>query len=155
MKKNISILLAIACIAALSLQLTKLNAQATNEAVTAPAMTPPGAPPGAPPMQRPPMRNRNLYSIRAAVMTLNRAINDLQHSDNDFDGHRQAAIDACKQANEELQAIAKLANIPLGPPPGRPMPPPGAMRPPPAPQAGGNGAVPPPPSAPPAPANPQ
>jgi hypothetical protein len=107
-------------------------------------------PPGGAPRLNP--TARGLLSIRPAVTTLDRALNDLQRSENDFGGHRQAAIDACTKAKEELTEIAKQAGIPIPPQrmPGMMMPRPGMVPPP-----GANGAPPPQPAPPAQPAPPQ
>jgi hypothetical protein len=56
-----------------------------------------------------------LFSVRASINNLDRVMADLKRADGDFDGHKQAAIDACAKAREELLAVAKAANIPIPP----------------------------------------
>ena len=131
MRKNNLSVIASVCAVALTIPFASVQAQPTN----APGGLPPGAP-GNPGMPRPnqPMR---LYSVRSSIGALDRVIMDLKHSDKDFDGHKDSAIDACTKAREELMAVAKSAGIPIPPPrmPGqRPMgvPPPGAAAPAPA-----------------------
>jgi len=109
-KKNL-FLLAAACSAALVVQSNSVSAQPTNAAPAAP-VTAPGAPGGPRPVP-----NR-LFAVRNSILTLDRAIMELQRSDNDFGGHRQSAIDACTKAKEELTEIAKQAGIALPPPRG-------------------------------------
>jgi hypothetical protein len=42
---------------------------------------------------------------RQAVMILKRAKADLERSTDDFDGHRQSAMEACDKAVAELEAV--------------------------------------------------
>jgi hypothetical protein len=53
-------------------------------------------------------RGRPGNSYRAGVAILTRVLADLQTSKDDFDGHRQSAIDACTKALQELQAVQKV-----------------------------------------------
>jgi hypothetical protein len=135
MTKNYLIACAALCAACLTFAAGSAQAQETN----APTQVAPAAPAPPPPRARP---ARNLLYLRGAVATLDRVMADLQRNDNDFEGHRQSAIDACAKARAELAEIARQANIPLLLPGGMP----GAMRRP----------VPPPqqPTTPPAPAQP-
>ena len=103
--------------------------------------------PGSQPM-RPPVR-RGLNSIPQSIMILNRAVMELQRTENDYNGHRQSALDACNKALDELKGLAKEANLPMPgarpfmPPAQRPMPP-GGTPPPGAPQQPSGAPVPPP-----------
>ncbi len=133
MTKKYLVACAALCAACLVFAVGYVRAQDAN----ATTQTPPAAPATPPPQARP---ARNLLSLRSAVYTLDRVMADLQRNDNDFNGHRQAAIDACAKARAELAEIARQANIPLLRPGGMP----GAMRrPPPPPQAGQQPAAPP------------
>jgi hypothetical protein len=128
MRKNILFTFAAACAVALTIPCATLQAQTTNAlGVTIPAQS-------SPPRPNPQAR---LFSVRSAIMSLDRVMLDLKRSSNDFDGHKQSAIDACVKTREELMAVAKAAGIPIPPPrlPGqRPMgvPPPGSAVPRPA-----------------------
>ena len=46
-------------------------------------------------------------SCRQAIMALNRAKLQLQHSKDDFGGHQQSAIDACDKAIKELEVVIR------------------------------------------------
>ena len=99
MRKQILFLLATACAVAFvtpSFAQPLTNAPATN--VTA--------------HPNPQMR---LFQVRNAINNIDRVIVELKRSENDFDGHKQTAIDACAKAREELAAVAKSAGIPLTP----------------------------------------
>ena len=135
MRNNNLLALSALCAAALGLGTLSVAAQDTNAPV-APHPAPMARP------TRPPLSGaaRSLISLRGAVVYLDRAMMDLQRNDNDFNGHRQAAIDACAKARAELAEIAKEAGLPLPPqrgmpgamqqrpgvppPPAKPMPPP-------------------------------
>ena len=124
MRKNHLYVIAAVAIA-LAVPSTTIQAQPTN----APGAMNPG---------NPGMRRFNpgarLFSVRNSIGSLDRVMADLKRSTNDFDGHRETAIDACAKAKEELMAVAKSAGIPIPPtrmPGQRPMgvPPPGAAAP--------------------------
>jgi|GEM_PF-6736048 len=132
MTKKYFIACAALCAACLAFAVGYARAQ-DNNAATQTAPTAPAAPPAPatpPPQARP---ARNLLYLRGAVATLDRVMADLQRSDNDYNGHRQSAIDACAKARAELAEIARQANIPLLRPGGMP----GNMRRPPPPQQNG------------------
>jgi hypothetical protein len=98
MKKN-SLFIAAAVLAGV-LVFGQTNLPAQNQ-------TPLGAPPGvqtAPPGAMRP-RPRGSLSYRGVILNLKRAKDQLERDTNDYDGHRQAAIDACDKAMEELQAV--------------------------------------------------
>ena len=46
-----------------------------------------------------------MMNYRNAVMMLKRVKADLENSKEDYDGHRQSAIDACDKAVQELEAV--------------------------------------------------
>jgi hypothetical protein len=127
MRKNHLFVIAAVAIA-LAIPSTTIQAQPTN----APGAMAPGNP-GAPR----PNPGARLFSVRNSIGSLDRVMADLKRSTNDFDGHRESAIDACAKAKEELLAVAKSAGIPIPPtrmPGQRPMgvPPPAAVAPQPA-----------------------
>jgi hypothetical protein len=121
MRKRNSFVLAAVCAAA-------LTASSYGQDANAPAAPQtPAAPPAAapqPPVAPRPNPQMRLFSVRNSIGSLDRVIADLKRSENDFDGHKQSALDACVKAREELVAVAKAAGIPLPPvrQPGRPMP---------------------------------
>lgn len=117
MRKNNLFVLATLCVATLAFEPSSVSAQTTNAPSPGSPMMAPGATPGAP-RGNPAMRN--LMSIRGALASMDRVIADLQRNENDFEGHRQAAIDACTKARAELAEIAKQAGIPLPPKRGTP-----------------------------------
>jgi hypothetical protein len=98
-----------------------IQAQTTNVPVPGPAPLLVAPPPGTrPPMPRfrqgHPFVSRALNDLRVVKM-------ELQHSKEDFGGHKDSAIDACDKAILELQAVMKFSN----PPPGlQQIPPPSA-----------------------------
>ena len=57
----------------------------------------------------PGFRGRTGMNYRNAVMLLKRAKTDLENSKDDFDGHRQSALDACDKAIQELEAVQTAA----------------------------------------------
>lgn len=119
MRKN-SLLMSAALVAAgFVLVPSAAVAQTTNAPAPAPvrAGPPPGALRGQPHFN--PTAN-SVMSVRPAVFVLNRVMAELQRTDNDFDGHRQAAIDACEKARAELMEVAKSAGIPMPPDRGAP-----------------------------------
>ena len=101
MKKNILLIVATALVGTATLTLNSLRAQ--NEA------PPAGAPPArqAPPagMRPGPPRGRPGNSYHQAVAMLKHVKMDLERSKDDFDGHRQSAMDACDKAVQELEAV--------------------------------------------------
>jgi len=125
------------------------NSQAQSNAVPAPPSTTP-APPMKPGPRQPPRFRQPQPVLSRAVSDLRMVKMQLQRSTNDFEGHRDAAIQACDKASEELEAIIKIAIAEqqkeqpsqAGQPPLQPSAPPAA----PPPSA--------PPQAPPAPAQP-
>jgi exonuclease VII small subunit len=111
MKKNACLIVAIALVGTVALTLNTLRAQEAP---------PPGGPPPAqmpPPGQMPPpnmrpggppggLRGRPPgSSYRQAVQVLRRVKMDLERSKDDYNGHRQSAMDACDKAMQELQAV--------------------------------------------------
>jgi len=107
MKKNILVIVAIALIGTVTLTLNSLRAQdAATPPVVVPQAPPPGPPPGARPGMPPPgFRGRPGNRYRQTVMFLKMAKTDLEHSKDDFGGHRQSAMDACDKAVQELEAV--------------------------------------------------
>ena len=104
MKKNMLIAAGIAMVLAFSLD----NSQAQTNAAPAPPAMMPAPPPG--PGARPPARFRQPQPIFArAISDLRMAKMQLQRSTNDFEGHKDSAIQACDKAMEELQAVMKVA----------------------------------------------
>jgi hypothetical protein len=58
-----------------------------------------------------------------ALMALQQTKAELQRSTNDFEGHRETALDACDKAMTELQAVMKAGGIqPMQRPPMMPPP---------------------------------
>jgi hypothetical protein len=53
------------------------------------------------------MRGRPGIVYRQASSVLKRAKMELQRATDDFDGHRQSAIEACDKAIQELDAVQK------------------------------------------------
>lgn len=53
----------------------------------------------------PPFRNRAAMNVRNSVMMLKRVKMDLANAKEDYDGHRQSAIEACDKAIAELEAV--------------------------------------------------
>jgi hypothetical protein len=104
MKKNMLLIVAIALVGTVTLTLNSLRAQNGP---------PPGAPPPSsgqamPPGMHPgPNRGRPGSSYAIAIMQLRRVKMDLERSKEDYDGHRQTAIDACDKALQELEAVHK------------------------------------------------
>lgn len=108
MKKNILLAATLALIAALTFSVNNLRAQNSP---------PPGGPP---PGQQPPpnfrqggpagMRGRPGPAMiyRQASMVLKRAKTELERGTNDYDGHRQSAIEACDKALQEMDAVQKV-----------------------------------------------
>lgn len=45
---------------------------------------------------------------RQASMVLKRAKTELERGTNDYDGHRQSAIEACDKALQEMDAVQKV-----------------------------------------------
>jgi hypothetical protein len=70
-----------------------------------------------------------------ALTALQQAKMELQRSTNDFDGHRDSAMEACDKAIVELQAVVKVAGPqqPMMPRPQPPIPTPLQSAPPPSP----------------------
>jgi len=84
------------------------NSQAQSNAAPAPPSTVP--PPLMKAGPRQPPRSRGPQPVFSrAVNDLRMAKMQLQRSTNDFEGHRDAAIQACDKASEELEAIIKIA----------------------------------------------
>jgi hypothetical protein len=123
MKKNILLIVAIAVVGTMTLTFSTLRAQ--ND-------TPPVAPPaGQVPPQRPPPRGRPNMGYQQVIFMLKRAKINLEHSNDDYNGHRQSAMDACDKAVQELEAVqasimaaAKAAAAAAVPPPGAQQAPP-------------------------------
>jgi hypothetical protein len=91
----------------LAFRLQSLHAQTTNT-------TPPGPAPllvAPPPGTRPPLpRNRQPRPFMARALNDLRAVKvELQHSQEDFGGHKNSAIEACDKAMLELQAVMKFS----------------------------------------------
>jgi hypothetical protein len=61
-------------------------------------------------------------TFQRAVTSLQQAKNELQHSTNEFAGHRDSAVEACDKAIVELQEVIKVAG-PQQPFMPRPQPP--------------------------------
>jgi hypothetical protein len=138
MKKNILLIIAIALVGSVTLTMSSLRAQ--NDA------PPAGAPPqGAPPAGQPPQgprtgfagpRGRPTMGYRQVIFMLKRTKADLERSKEDYDGHRQTALDAVDKAVQELEAVqasiqaadaakaaaAKAAAAQQAPPPATPAP---------------------------------
>ena len=47
-------------------------------------------------------------SINAAIRSLRNAVNDLQHANHDFGGHRVEAMAACNQAISQLEQALRF-----------------------------------------------
>ncbi len=103
MKKNMLLIVAIALVGTATLTLNSLRAQNATPPGAPPAgqTPPPGMRPGPPPG----FRGRPGNSYRQAIGILKRAKADLERSKEDFDGHRQSAMDACDKAVQELEAV--------------------------------------------------
>ncbi len=106
MKKNILLLAAIALMGTMTLALNELRAQnapPSPGAPTSPGFTPgpgqgrPGMPPG--------FRGRPGGRYGQTIMFLRMSKAELERSTDDFDGHRQSAIEAVDKAMQELQAV--------------------------------------------------
>jgi hypothetical protein len=83
------------------------NSQAQTNAAPAPPPTVAVAPPK--PAMRPQPRFRQPQPVYArAISDLRVAKMQLQRSTNDFEGHKDSAIQACDKAMEELQAVMKI-----------------------------------------------
>ena len=109
MKKNILLIAALVLFATGALTLNNLRAQTAPTGAGQPVSPPPGNPggrPGGPPgFRRGPGAN-NYHGIANA---LKRVKADLEKSKDDFDGHRQSAIDACEKAAQDLEAVSVAA----------------------------------------------
>jgi hypothetical protein len=109
MKKNILLLVAIALVGTGTFTWNTLRAQ--NDATPAPqqpTVPPPGNPGPRPGGITPGFRGRaGMMNYRNTVMMLKRVKADLENSKEDYDGHRQSAIDACDKAMQELEAVQK------------------------------------------------
>ncbi len=102
MKKNILIIAALALVGIATLTFDSLRAQ--NAAAPPPSaqqVPPPGNRPR--PMMGP--RNRQGMMYQRAVMFLKQVKMELQNSKEDYDGHRQSAMEACDKAVLELEAV--------------------------------------------------
>lgn len=75
----------------------------TASALCLNAQTPPVPSPGTPPVGHVRGGGEKHPEIRKAMRALNNAINDLQHADHDFAGHREKALDLAQQALKECQ----------------------------------------------------
>lgn len=107
MNKNTLFLTAIAVIGMGTFTLTNLRAQ-SGTAPTAPTAVPQARPPGfagRPGGMPPGFRNRSFMLYHSASGSLTRAKMELERSKEDYDGHRQSAIDACDKAIHELESI--------------------------------------------------
>jgi len=83
------------------------NSQAQTNAEPAPPSALPVAPPK--PAVRPQPRFRQPQPVFArAISDLRAAKIQLQRGTNDFEGHKDSAIQACDKAMEELQAVMKI-----------------------------------------------
>ena len=100
MKKNIPFLAAMLVVGAITFAVSSLRAQTQPAPVTPPAQQAP--PPNFHPM---PPRGRMIGLYRQSVRMLTMAKADLQRSKDDFNGHRQSALDACTKAIQELEAV--------------------------------------------------
>jgi hypothetical protein len=101
MKKNILLIVAIALVGTVTLTLDSLRAQNGPPGEPPSGQTPPpNMRPSGPPRGRPPGG-----SYRQAIGVLKRVKADLERSKEDFDGHRQSAMDACDKAIQELEAV--------------------------------------------------
>ncbi|MGP8199011.1 MAG: hypothetical protein ACLQU4_05850 [Limisphaerales bacterium] len=112
MKKKILLIVAIALVGTVTLTLNNLRAQDQS----APSGPPPAGqapPPGQGPGQgqppnirqgRPPRRGP-VNNYAQAIRNLKWIKADLEKSTEDFDGHRQSAMDACDKAVQELNAV--------------------------------------------------
>jgi hypothetical protein len=100
MRKNILLIAAIALVGTGTLTLNSLLAQssATPPAGGQPVSPPPGRPAG-------PRGRLGMYNYHGIAMTLKRVKAELEKSTDDYDGHRQSAIDACDKAAQELEAV--------------------------------------------------
>jgi hypothetical protein len=111
MKKNMLRAATMTLIAALTLTVNSLRAQDTPPPGGPPAGGPPPGQQAPPPNMRqgmrPGMRGRPDIIYRQASSILKRAKMDLERATEDFDGHRQSAIDACDKAIQELDAVQK------------------------------------------------
>ncbi len=56
----------------------------------------------------PNFRGRQGREYQQTIFFLRNSKSQLEHSTNDFGGHRQAAIDACDKALQELQAVQTI-----------------------------------------------
>jgi len=105
MKKNILLIVAIALVGTATITMNSLRAQDQPTPGGPPPSSqtpPPGGRPGGPP---PGFRGRPGASYRQAIGMLKRVKMDLERSKEDFDGHRQSAMDACDKAVQELEAV--------------------------------------------------
>lgn len=116
MKKNILTFGAIALVGFGLFALTDLRAQDQTTAPAAPAA--PAAPPA---RQLPPPGGRSMPPHGRAIGLYHQSIrmltmvkSELERSKDDYNGHRQSALDACTKALAELQAVqeAALAEMP-------------------------------------------
>jgi hypothetical protein len=108
MKKNMLLIAAIALVGTGTFTVNNLLAQPSGNPPPA-AGQPVAPPPGNPgPRQGPPpgFRSRpGMMNYRQAIVILKRAKTDLENSKEDFDGHRQSAMEACDKAAQELEAV--------------------------------------------------
>lgn len=121
MKKNLLYAAAIVVVGAGIFALNDLRAQ--NQPV-APAAPAPARQPGGPPGSRPfPTRGGRMVGMyHQTIRMLTMIKGDLDRSKEDYNGHRQSALDACNKAIEELQAVqnAMMAEMKSQPPQGNP-----------------------------------
>jgi hypothetical protein len=104
MKKNMLLIAAIAVVGTVTFTLNSLRAQndAANPGGPPPMQAPPQGPRPGPP---PGFRGRPNMGYRQVIIFLKRAKTDLERSKDDYNGHRQTAMDACDKAVQELEAV--------------------------------------------------
>ncbi len=103
MKKKILFVIAVLLVGAATLTVDKLLAQNNPPAATPPVQFPP---PGNHPGLNPAVRSRMIAgNYRRTVIFLKQTKVQLEGAKEDYDGHRQTAIDACDKAIKELEAV--------------------------------------------------
>jgi hypothetical protein len=103
MKKNTLLLTIIAAASLLVFVSPDARSQDTPTTTPAPAVRVPQ--PGQRPVMPPGFRTRAGGRYQQTIMFLKMSKAELEHATEDFDGHRQSAIDACDKALAELQAV--------------------------------------------------
>jgi len=104
MKKNLLMIVAVALVGAATLTLNPLRAQ-NDAAQSLPPAVQNNPTPGPRPLPSPGARVRPGSNYRQVIMILKRTKMDLQRATDDYDGHRQSALDACDKAVQELEAV--------------------------------------------------